>query len=72
MPEEYLGIPRLMWEADHEWRARKAFIDTNQNYYHGDRLASLSMSWANWRFMGCSYGPEVQGLYVENIRMLYF
>ncbi|XP_065661632.1 NF-kappa-B-repressing factor [Hydra vulgaris] len=65
MGEEYLGIPRLMWEADHEWRARKAFIDTNKHHYNGDHLASLSMSWANWRFMGCSYGPEVQEILTD-------
>lgn len=62
MAEEHLGVPRLMWESEHEWRARCAFIDGNKEYYTGDRLATLSMSWSNWKFMGCSYGMEVQAI----------
>ena len=59
--EEHLGIPRLMWESDHEWRARKVFLDVHSESMSGDRLGSLSMAWSNWKFMGCTYGPQVQG-----------
>ena len=59
--DEHLGIPRLMWESDHEWHARVAFIDSNKEYYSGDQLGSFSMAWSNWKFMGVTYGLEVQG-----------
>jgi len=57
MEDTYIGIPRLSWEAEHEWDARKSFLDSNKEFYTGDRLASLSMAWSNWMFMGCSYSP---------------
>lgn len=61
--EEHLSIPRLSWESEHEWKARKSFLDSNKDIYNGDRLASLSMAWSNWKFMGCNYGDEVQGVF---------
>lgn len=67
--EEHLGIPRLMWESDHEWKLRTLFTDANMDYYKGDRLGALSMTWANWKFMGCTYGESVQGNVVINLRM---
>ena len=62
--EEHYGVPRLNWESDHEWRCRTIFLDINKQFYKGDRLASYSMSWSNWKFMGNIYNPEVQGLYI--------
>lgn len=65
MEETYNGIPRLSWESDHEWQARTSFLESNKDYYSGDRLASLSMAWSNWIFMGCNYGPEIQDILNE-------
>jgi len=59
--ESFNDIPRVSWESDHEWEARKSFLESNQEVYSGDRLASLSMAWSNWMFMGCTYSPEIQG-----------
>merc|ERR1711953_309394 len=63
--EEHLGVPRLNWESDHEWRCRTVFLDTNQHYYTGDQLAAYSMAWANWKFMGNTYGQNVQSILEE-------
>lgn len=63
--EEHCGIPRLMWESDHEWKLRTHFIDANMPFYQGDRLGALSMTWANWKFMGCTYGDSVQAILEE-------
>jgi len=60
--EEHRGIPRLMWESEHEWKLRTMFMDSNETYFTGDRLAALSMSWANWKFMGNTYGTAVQAI----------
>ena len=61
-----MDIPRVAWEADHEWHARRSFLESNQEFFTGDRLASLSMAWANWIFMGCNYGEQVQGMIVAS------
>ena len=58
-----------MWESDHEWKLRKLFIDANMEYYQGDRLGALSMTWANWKFMGYTYGESVQDNVFIDLRM---
>ena len=60
--EEHEGVPRLNWESDHEWRCRIVFLDINKEFYSGDQLAAYSMAWANWKFMGNTYGTEVQNI----------
>ena len=59
--DSYNDIPRVSWESDHEWDARKSFLESNEEHFSGDRLASLSMAWSNWIFMGCHYSEEIQG-----------
>ena len=70
--DSFNDIPRLSWESDHEWEARKSFLETNQHIFTGDRLASLSMAWSNWIFMGNNYGGQVQGKKFYKQKFLFF
>ena len=40
-------------------------METFKDRMPDDRNASLSMAWANWKFLGCHYHPAVQSLLQE-------
>ena len=56
---------RCLWESDFQWKARSQFIETWRGYYPDDRLAALSMVWANRKFLGCRYPLETEELVKE-------
>ena len=56
---------RCLWESDIQWKARSQFIETWKNHYPDDRLAALSMVWANMKFLGCRYPAKTEELVKE-------
>ena len=64
--EESGGRPRIVkmmpWEPRMEWMARIEFIEDHIDKYGYDRALSLSMVWANVKFLHCRYPPETEEL----------
>ena len=56
---------RCLWESDIQWKARSQFIETWKNHYSEERLAALSMVWANMKFLGCRYPSKTEELVKE-------
>lgn len=56
---------RCLWESDIQWKARSQFIETWKGHYPDDRLAALSMVWANMKFLGCRYPASTEALVKE-------
>ena len=52
-----LFVKMYPWESRHEWVARISFIEDHLPTYGFERALSLSMVWANMKFLGCRY-PE--------------
>lgn len=56
---------RSLWETDIQWKARSKFIETWKYHFPEDRLAALSMVWANMKFLGCRYPAKTEELVNE-------
>lgn len=57
-----LVVKMYPWEARHEWTARISFIEDHLPTYGFDRALSLSMVWANMKFLGCRYPSATEQL----------
>ena len=55
-------IKMYPWEARHEWIARISFIEDHAPTYGFERALSLSMVWANMKFLGCRYPTATEQL----------
>ncbi|XP_065882610.1 uncharacterized protein [Dysidea avara] len=55
-------IKMYPWEARHEWIARISFIEDHTPTYGFERALSLSMVWANMKFLGCRYPTATEQL----------
>lgn len=52
----------MPWEPRTEWMARIEFVEDHIDKYGYDRAFSLSMVWANVKFLHCRYPPETEEL----------
>ena len=60
-----MAIKRCLWESDFQWNARRQFIETWRDSFPEDRLAALSMVWANMKFLGCRYPTSTEDIVIE-------
>ena len=57
-----LAVKMYPWESRHEWVARISFIEDHLPTYGYERALSLSMVWANMKFLGCRYPDATERL----------
>lgn len=57
-----LIVKMYPWESRHEWVARISFIEDHLPTYEFERALSLSMVWANMKFLGCRYPSATEQL----------
>jgi len=57
-----LVVKMYPWESKHEWVARISFIEDHLPTYGFERALSLSMVWANMKFLGCRYPNATEQL----------
>ena len=57
-----LVVKMYPWESRHEWVARISFIEDHLPTYGFERSLSLSMVWANMKFLGCRYPDATERL----------
>lgn len=57
-----LVVKMYPWESRHEWIARISFIEDHLPTYGFERALSLSMVWANMKFLGCRYPDATERL----------
>lgn len=57
-----LIVKMYPWESKHEWIARISFIEDHLPTYGFERALSLSMVWANMKFLGCRYPNATEQL----------
>ena len=60
-----MAAKRCLWESDLQWKVRSQFIETWKDHYPEDRLAALSMVWANIKFLGCRYPAKTEEIVGE-------
>ncbi|XP_078350233.1 NF-kappa-B-repressing factor-like [Oculina patagonica] len=60
-----MAAKRCLWESDIQWKIRSQFIETWKDHYPGDKLAALSMVWANMKFLGCRYPAKTEEIVSE-------
>lgn len=67
MPEMVfkMAAKRCLWESDFQWKARSQFIETWKDHYPEDKLAALSMVWANMKFLSCRYPAKTEEIVSE-------
>ena len=54
------AVKRPHWEPRHEWESRVKFVEDNLADYGLEKAISLSIVWANMKFLGCSYPPGTE------------
>lgn len=54
------AVKRPHWEPRHEWESRVKFVEDNVADYGLEKAISLSIVWANMKFLGCSYPPGTE------------
>ena len=57
-----LVVKMYPWESKREWVARISFIEDHLPTYGFERALSLSMVWANMKFLGCRYPDATERL----------
>ena len=57
-----LIVKMYPWESRHEWVARISFVEDHLPTYGFERALSLSMVWANMKFLGCRYPNATEQL----------
>ena len=56
------GIRKEQWESKYHWLCRRKFIEDHKNLYSPERVACLSMVWANISFLSSNYSQNVENL----------
>jgi hypothetical protein len=65
MAEVENAVTRPHWEPRHEWESRVKFVEDNVGEHGLEKTVTLSIVWANMKFLGCSYPPGTEKL-VDN------
>ena len=58
----HLLVKRNPWEPKHEWESRLLFVEDNLDRHGLEKAIQLSLVWANFTFLGCSYPEHTQEL----------
>ena len=56
------AVKRPHWEPRHEWESRVKFVEDNVGDHGLEKAVTLSIVWANMKFLGCSYPPGTEKL----------
>ena len=62
MAEVEQAVKRPHWEPRHEWESRVKFVEDNVGDHGLEKAVTLSIVWANMKFLGCSYPPGTEKL----------
>lgn len=62
MAEVENAVKRPHWEPRHEWESRVKFVEDNVGDHGLEKAVTLSIVWANMKFLGCSYPPGTEKL----------
>lgn len=62
MAEVEKAVKRPHWEPRHEWESRIKFVEDNMADHGLEKAVTLSIVWANMKFLGCSYPPGTEKL----------
>lgn len=62
MAEVENAVTRPHWEPRHEWESRVKFVEDNVGDHGLEKAVTLSIVWANMKFLGCSYPQGTEKL----------
>lgn len=62
MAEVENAVKRPHWEPRHEWESRVKFVEDNVGDHGLEKAVTLSIVWANMKFLGCSYPSGTEKL----------